>query len=75
MGFTPCKDERPLQGMELQEKETQEDERIQEICLERKLAKESLIIYRNHALLCRLYDMLSLTCFLLKTILVWYLEN
>ena len=33
-------------------------------------AKESLIIYRNHALLCRLYEILSLICFLLKTILV-----
>ena len=25
LGFTPCKAEEPLQGMELQEKETQKD--------------------------------------------------
>ena len=25
LGFTPCKTEQPLQGMELQEKETQKD--------------------------------------------------
>ena len=25
IGFTPCKAEQPLQGMELQEKETQKD--------------------------------------------------
>ena len=25
LGFTPCKAEQPLQGMELQEKETQKD--------------------------------------------------
>ena len=25
LGFTPCKDEQPLQGMELQEKEAQKD--------------------------------------------------
>ena len=35
LGFTPCKVEQPLQGIELQEKETQKDESIQEICLER----------------------------------------
>ena len=35
LGFTPCKAEQPLQGMELQEKETQKDQGIQEICLER----------------------------------------
>ena len=34
-GFTPCKAEEPLQSMELQEKETQKDSGIQEICLER----------------------------------------
>ena len=33
--FTPCKAEEPLQGMELQEKETQKDYNIQEICLGR----------------------------------------
>ena len=35
LGFTPCKAEQPLQGMELQEKEAQKDYSIQEICLER----------------------------------------
>ena len=35
MGFTPCKIEQPLGGMELQEKETQKDYSIQEIGLER----------------------------------------
>ena len=35
LGFTPCKAEQPLRGMELQEKETQKDYSIQEICLER----------------------------------------
>ena len=35
LGFTPCKTEQPLRGMELQEKEAQEDYNIQEICLER----------------------------------------
>ena len=35
MGFTPCKTEQPLRGMELQEKEAQKDYSIQEICLER----------------------------------------
>ena len=35
LGFTPCKAEKPLQGMELQEKEVQKDQSIQEICLER----------------------------------------
>ena len=34
LGFTPCKAEQ-LQGMELQEKETQKDSGIHEICLER----------------------------------------
>ena len=33
--FTPCKAELPLRGMELQEKEAQKDQGIQEICLER----------------------------------------
>ena len=33
LGFTPCKAEQPLQGVELQEKETQKDEGIQQICL------------------------------------------
>ena len=35
LGFTPCKAEQPLQGMELQEKKTKKDNRIQKICLER----------------------------------------
>ena len=35
MGFTPCKTEQPLQGMELQEKKHKKDYRIQKICLER----------------------------------------
>ena len=34
-GFTPCKAEQPLKGMELQEKEAQKDYSIQEICLGR----------------------------------------
>ena len=34
LGFTPCKTEQPLQGMELQEKEVQKDYSIQEISLE-----------------------------------------
>ena len=36
----------------------------------KKHAKESLVIYRNYALLYRLYEILLLICFLLKTILV-----
>ena len=35
LGFTPCKADLPLQGIKLQEKETQKDQGIQEICLER----------------------------------------
>ena len=34
LGFTPCKAEQPLRGIELQEKDAQKDESIQEICLE-----------------------------------------
>ena len=33
--FTPCKDEQPLRGMELQEKKHKKDYRTQKICLER----------------------------------------
>ena len=33
--FTTCKAKQPLQGMELQEKEAQKDESIQEISLEK----------------------------------------
>ena len=41
--FTPCKPEEPQQGMELQEKEAQEDYSIQEICLGRTyIAKMSV---------------------------------
>ena len=35
MGFTLCKAEQPLRGMELQEKEAQKDYSKQEICLKR----------------------------------------
>ena len=35
LGFTPCKAEQLLRGMELQEKEAQKDYSIQEVCLER----------------------------------------
>ena len=35
LGFTSCKAEQPLQGMELQEKETQKDKGTQKICLVR----------------------------------------
>ena len=35
LGFTPCKAEKPLRGMELQEKKHKKDYRIQKICLER----------------------------------------
>ena len=33
LGFTPCKAEQPLRGMELQAKEAQKDYSLQEICL------------------------------------------
>ena len=35
LGFSQCKAEQPLWGMELQENEAQKDYSIQEICLER----------------------------------------
>ena len=35
LGFTPCKAEQPLRGMELQEKKHKKDYRLQKICLER----------------------------------------
>ena len=35
VGFTPCKAEQPLPGIELQEKKHKKDYRIQKICLER----------------------------------------
>ena len=37
LGFTICKVEQPLWGMELQEKEAQKDQRVQEICFKRCL--------------------------------------
>ena len=37
LGFTICKAEQPLWGMELQEKEAQKDQRVQEICFKRCL--------------------------------------
>ena len=47
MGFTPCKAEQPLRGMELQEKEAQKDESIQKVCLERtyslKMSVDSIL--------------------------------
>ena len=39
MGFTPCKAEQPLQGMELQEKH-KKDYSMQEICLERAYSQK-----------------------------------
>ena len=41
LGFTPCKAEQPLRGMELQEKKHKKDYRIQKICLERKMSVNS----------------------------------
>ena len=35
MGFTPCKAEQPLRGMELQEKDAEKEYSIQEIGLKR----------------------------------------
>ena len=35
LGFTPCKAEQPLRGMELQEKKHNKDYRIQKVSLER----------------------------------------
>ena len=35
IGFTPCKAEQPLRGIELQEKKHKKDYIIQKICLER----------------------------------------
>ena len=35
LGFTPCKAEQPLRGMELQEKKHKKDYRIQKICSEK----------------------------------------
>ena len=49
MGFTPCKAEQLLQGMELQEKEAQKDYRIQEICLERTYSQNMSVDSRFKA--------------------------
>ena len=35
LGFTPCKTEQPLRGMELPENKHKKDYRIQKICLEK----------------------------------------
>ena len=39
LGFTPCKAEQPLRGMELQEKEAQKDQSTQEFYLEEPTVK------------------------------------
>ena len=44
MEFTPHKAEQPLQGMELQEKEAQKDQSIQEISSERTYSYRCLLI-------------------------------
>ena len=44
LGFTPCKAEQPLQGMELHEKEAQKDYSMQEISLEGHLQLRCLLI-------------------------------
>ena len=43
-GFTSCKAEQPLQGMELQEKEAQKDQNIQEMYSERTYSYRCLLI-------------------------------
>ena len=40
LGFTPCNAGQPLEGMELQEKESQKCSSIQEICLERSKSEK-----------------------------------
>ena len=40
LGFTPCKVEQPLQGIELQEKKHKKDYRLQKICLERAYSQK-----------------------------------
>ena len=42
-GFTPCKAEQLLRGMELQEKEAQKDQSIHEISLERTYSYQCLL--------------------------------
>ena len=50
LGFIPCKAEQPLQGMELLEKETQKDEGVQEICLERTYSQKMSVNSRLKAI-------------------------
>ena len=40
LGFTPCKAEQPLRGIELQEKKHKKDYRLQKICLERAYSQK-----------------------------------
>ena len=49
MGFTSCKAEQSLRGMELQEKEAQKDYSIQEICLERTYSEKMSVNSRLEA--------------------------
>ena len=49
-GFTRCKAEQPLQGMELQEKETPKDKGIQEIYLERTYTQKMSVNSRLKAI-------------------------
>ena len=44
LGFTPCKAEQPLQGIELQEKKFKKDCRVQKIYLEEPAVKRYLLI-------------------------------
>ena len=52
LGFTPCKAEKSLRDMELQEKEVQKDYSIQEISLERtyrlKVSVNSRLSHLDH---------------------------
>ena len=50
LGFIPCKAEQPLQDMELLEKETQKDEGVQEICLERTYSQKMSVNSRLKAI-------------------------
>ena len=49
MGFTPCKAEQPLRGMELQEKQAQKDHSIEKICLERAYSSKVSVNSRLQA--------------------------
>ena len=44
LGFTQCKAEQPLWGMELQENEAQKDCSIQKVCLEGTYSETMLIL-------------------------------